>query len=80
MMPKPLTYRDLGKWLKTLNEAQLSAPILLTTGADDFGGTDYLPVVDLVGIANEHPLISGGYQGPALLVKVEAVPVREREE
>ena len=63
-----ITYRDLQKWLKTLSETQLGAPVVITGGADDYGLTDYLAVSELVEIANEHPQISGGYPGPTLLV------------
>ena len=74
-MAKAITYRDLQKWLKTMSEAQLSAPVVLTGGADDFGTTDYLAVSELVEVASDHPQISGGYPGPALLVWNEPVKI-----
>ena len=72
-----MTYRDLQRWLKTLGEAQLNAPVLITGGADDFGATEYFPVVRLIGVANEHPMISGGYEGPVLLIKTQAEEKKE---
>ena len=74
-MAKAITYRDLQKWLKTLSDTQLGAPVVLTGGADDYGLTDYLAVSELVDIANEHPMISGGYPGPVLLVWNEPVKI-----
>ena len=47
--PKVQTYKDLAKWLKTLTPEQLAAPILATGGADDYGQTEYVFVVELVG-------------------------------
>ncbi len=66
---KVQTYRDLARWLKTLSPEQLNAPILATGGADDYGLTDYVFAVELVEVAFEHPQISGGYEGPVLLVQ-----------
>ncbi len=62
------TYRDLLRWLKTLSEEQLGAPILATGGADDFGQTEYVFVTELVEVACDHVQVSGGYEGPILLV------------
>jgi hypothetical protein len=66
---KVQTYKDLARWLKTLSPEQLNAPILATGGADDYGLTDYVFVVELVDVAQQHPQISGGYEGPVLLVQ-----------
>jgi hypothetical protein len=71
-MNKPVTYRDLLRWLRTLDDAQLNAPVMATAGADDFGGTDYYPVVELLTVASEADNISGGYEGPALLIQPQA--------
>jgi hypothetical protein len=78
-MPKPMTYRDLQRWLQRLSEEQLEAPVLITPGADDFGSTDYLLVGELVEVAREHERISGGYEGPALLVKAQSDERQEGE-
>jgi len=67
--PKVQTYKDLKKWLNTLSQEQVNAPILATGGADDFGGTEYVVVAELVDVASEHVQVSGGYQGPVLLVQ-----------
>ena len=69
MAAKVQTYNDLQRWLKTLTSAQLAAPILATGGADDYGLTDYVFVVELVEVAYEHSQVSGGYEGPVLLVQ-----------
>ena len=47
----------------------LGAPVLATGGADDYGLTEYVFAVELVDVAHEHPQISGGYEGPVLLVQ-----------
>ncbi|MCW3051547.1 MAG: hypothetical protein JWN14_717 [Chthonomonadales bacterium] len=62
-------YKDLQRWLKTLSEEQLAAPILATAGADDYGQTEYVFVTELVDVARENVQISGGYEGPVLLVR-----------
>ena len=59
----------MQRWLKTLSPEQLAAPILATAGADDYGLTEYVFVVELVDVAHEHAQISGGYEGPVLLVQ-----------
>lgn len=69
MAAKVQTYNDLQRWLKTLSPQQLNAPILATGGADDYGLTEYVFVVELVDVAHEHAQISGGYEGPVLLVQ-----------
>jgi hypothetical protein len=47
-------------------------------GADDFGGTEYVFVAERVDVASEHATISGGYQGPVMLVKeLRGEPGRE---
>jgi hypothetical protein len=66
---KAITYRELLRWLRTLDDAQLDAPVLVTPGSDDFGGTDYYPVVQEIPVAGEAPTISGGYEGPVLLIQ-----------
>ena len=63
------TYRDLLRWLRTLDHAQLDAPVLVTRGSDDFGGTGYYPVVHAITVASDAPTVSGGYAGPALLIE-----------
>ena len=68
MAAKVQTYNDLARWLKTLSPEQLAAPILATGGADDYGLTEYVFVVELVEVAHEHAQISGDYEGPALLL------------
>lgn len=75
--PRPKTFRDLQKWLKTLTDAQLDTPILVTPGADDFGGTEYVAVLELATVASGDPRISGGYEGPVLIV---AEVQKERQE
>ena len=69
MAAKVQTYKDLQRWLQTLTNQQLNAPILATGGADDYGLTEYVYVVELVDVAFEHPQVSGGYEGPVLLVQ-----------
>jgi ABC-type nitrate/sulfonate/bicarbonate transport system ATPase subunit len=69
MAAKVQTYKDLQRWLQTLSNTQLNAPILATGGADDYGLTDYVYVVELIEVAQEHPQVSGGYEGPVLLVR-----------
>lgn len=76
--PKVQTYKDLQRWLKTLSPEQLNTPILATGGADDYGQTEYVCVVELVPVAGEHPQISGSYEGPILLVQeLNGKPQRE---
>ena len=69
MSAKVQTYKELQRWLQTLSSQQLNAPILATGGADDYGLTEYVYVVELVDVALEHPQVSGGYEGPVLLVQ-----------
>jgi hypothetical protein len=69
MAAKVQTYKDLQRWLKTLSDEQLNAPILATAGADDYGLTEYVFVTELVDVAQEHVQISGGYEGPVLFVQ-----------
>ncbi len=69
MAAKVQTYKDLQSWLKTLSDEQLAAPILATAGADDYGQTEYVFITELVDVAREHPQVSGGYEGPVLLVQ-----------
>lgn len=66
---KVQTYKDLQRWLKTLTDEQLAAPILATAGADDYGQTEYVFVIELVDVARENVQVSGGYEGPVLLVQ-----------
>jgi hypothetical protein len=51
---KPLeqadTYRDLLRWLRNLDDAQLNALVLTTAEADDFNGKDYYPLPALLPI------------------------------
>jgi hypothetical protein len=63
------TYKDFQRWLKPLFEEQLAAPILAPVGADDYGQTEYVFVTDLVDVARERVQVSGGSEGPVLLVQ-----------
>jgi len=76
-MRNGITYRELQRWLKTLDEAKLNAPVLVTGGADDFGATEYFPAVEMIEVANEYPAISGGYEGPVLLIKAQGEENRQ---
>lgn len=79
MAAKFQTYRDLARWLKALSPEQLNAPILAAGGADDYGLTEYVFVTELVDVAQQLPQVSGGYEGPVLLVQ-ELVGKPQREE
>ena len=63
MAAKVQTYRDLARWLKTLSSEQLNAPILATGGADDYGLTEYVYVVELVDVAQQHPQVRAVMKG-----------------
>lgn len=66
---KPTTYRDLLNWLRTLSSEELDLPVLVSSGADNYGSTQYANVETLVRVARDHPQISGNYQGPLLLAQ-----------
>ena len=63
MAAKVQTYKDLARWLKTLSPEQLNAPILATGGADDYGLTDYVFVVELVDRGARTPAGIGRIRG-----------------
>jgi hypothetical protein len=69
MAAKVQTYKDLQRWLKTLSDEQIAAPILATAGAADYGQIEYVFVTELVDVVREHVQVSGGYEGPVLLVQ-----------
>jgi hypothetical protein len=64
---KPKTYRDLARWLKSLPAEVLDLPVLVSTGADEFGETTLYPITDLIDRLCEDARFSGGYEGPVLL-------------
>ena len=43
--------------------------MLITPDAHDFGGTEYVAVTELVDLARENATISGGCEGPIMLVQ-----------
>ena len=55
-------------------------PAVITPGADDFGGTEYVVITELVDVAREHARISGGYEGPVMVVEeLQGEPGRAEE-
>lgn len=66
---KPITYRDLLSWLRTLSPDELDSPALISAGADHYGDTQYTNLEALVRVARKHPKISGNYEGPLLLAR-----------
>src|SRR5580704_6629669 len=73
---KPRTYRDLARWLKSLPAEVLDQPVLVTTGADEFGDTTLYPITDLIDRLCEDARFSGGYEGPVMLVSDPAAVER----
>ena len=63
------THAKLARWRKTLSPAQLATQVLIMPDADDFGGTEYVAVTELVDLARENATISGGCEGPIMLVQ-----------
>ncbi len=64
---KPRTYRDLARWLKSLPGEALDLPVLVSTGANEFGETTLYPITDLIDRLIDDERFSGGYEGPVLL-------------
>jgi hypothetical protein len=50
----------------------LDLPVLVTTGADEFGETTLYPITDLLDRLCEDVRYSGGYEGPVLLASNSA--------